>query len=481
MELIIPYYKEYINLVSTFMEEIGRSHGADKAEQTQLRLIGEESFIFILGGIPKVGLESAFHLHCIEEPEGLAFYFSNHGRPMNTRQVPEFDVDKADETADALSLTMIRCFSQEFGYRNRGKEGWELLIRFQIKQYKSLNQLNAHEKDFEEAPLETISVRRATVEDVPGIIDLVYNTYRYSYAKELIYNDVELTQMIEQERILSLIAVTESGRIIGHNAVILDSPQLGEAGIAMVDPGYRKSRAFLSLALQTAREVKNNYPNLLVYAKCVTSHPRSQAFVASFVTTLFQLSVYAQASFVGLKGEANPRESLVYSVTALSKQQPKQLYVPAEHLDIIRDIQERIKQGVECLPYNATPSKEEPSKLTLSVLPGRQYAELVVENVGANFRSELRRQTMHVRQNGVITACLLLPTNAPLDAGIDNCLTDEGYFFCGIKPTIDGSWQVAYTNLLSQAFDFDKLQLFTDDSKRLCDYVKKQYEQTLSI
>ena len=75
MELKIPYYIEYTNLVASFMEEIGRSHGANSEELMQLRLIGEEAFVFILNGIPKVGIQNSFHLHCNEDQDGLTFFF----------------------------------------------------------------------------------------------------------------------------------------------------------------------------------------------------------------------------------------------------------------------------------------------------------------------------------------------------------------------------------------------------------------------
>lgn len=192
MELILPYYKECLNIVCGFVEEIGRSHGASEKEALQLRLIGEETFVFILNGIPKVGLDNKFHLRCEEEEEGLLLMFSNHGRPMNARNVPIFDPDKASETADGLSLTMVRCFSYEFGYRNMGKDGWELAVRFHIENYKRLEQINASDSDYEHEEQEPFTVRLATEADVPGIINLVYNTYHYSYAKDFFYRKITL-------------------------------------------------------------------------------------------------------------------------------------------------------------------------------------------------------------------------------------------------------------------------------------------------
>ena len=62
MELTLPYYKEYLNAVCSFVEEIGRSHGANDKEALQLRLLGEETFLFIMNGIPKTGIETVCSL-----------------------------------------------------------------------------------------------------------------------------------------------------------------------------------------------------------------------------------------------------------------------------------------------------------------------------------------------------------------------------------------------------------------------------------
>lgn len=480
MELKIPYYSEYTYLVASFMEEIGRSHGADSQEMMQLRLIGEEAFIFIMNGIPKVGVENNFHLHCIEEEDSLTFYFSNHGRPMNARKVPEFDEGRVNETTDALSLNIIQCFSHGFGYNNRGKDGWELLIRFSIKDYKRLTLLNKHENDFDEMPLEPFTVRRATEADVPGIISLVYNTYRYSYAKEIFYNDVKLAQMIRENKILSIVAETESGVIVGHNAVLLDSPLLGEAGMAMVDPNYRKSKAFLSLALLTGRLIKTEFPQILTYTKCVTSHPRSQAFVTNFTASMLQPSVYNHASFVGIQGESNPRESLLYLILNFCNDKTeKNIYAPKEHQAIVQQQLSKAKFNITVLPYQSHAEKPENSVLLLESMPGRQFAEIKVEQEGADFESALQKETVYLRQNGVMSVNLLLPAEQSLSQDIDSVLLKNGYFFCGFKPTPEGSWKIVYCNLMSQLYDFGKIKLFAEDSQLLCKYIQGECEKTL--
>lgn len=479
MELILPYYKEYINTVSSFVEEMGISHGATKEEQGKLRLLGEETFVFIMNGIPKVGLDQKFHLRCVEEEDGLLFLFSNHGRPLNARTIPDFELDRIDETFDALSLSMVRSLSNEFSFRNLGNEGWELMVRFRIKNYRMLKPQVTIEEEICQTQQESFTVRKATTADVPGIIDLVYNTYRYSYAKEAFYNDRSLTQMIEDKRILSLVAVTESGKVIGHNAVLLDSDLLGEAGMAMVDPAYRKSKAFILLAINTKRALAKEYPNLLVYAKCVTSHERSQAFVSSFTPCLLQLSVYKHASFVGIdESGVNKRESLIYSISnSTSGFDKKCLFVPKEHLQFINLIMDDAKLNIELKPFSETELSGKETKFHVNHQPSRQYLLLEIEQVGDDFGNRIRQETILARQKGAITIGLFLPTNVPAAHDLDTVLAREGYFFSGIKPTASGVWVVVYTNLLYQPFDFDKLKFFDVKSKMLSDYVASLYKQ----
>lgn len=479
MELILPYYKEYINTVASFVEEMGISHGAGKEEQGKLRLLGEETFVFIMNGIPKVGLDQKFHLRCIEEEDGLLFLFSNHGRPLNARMIPDFEPDRIDETLDALSLSMVRSLSQEFSFRNLGNEGWELIVRFKIMNYKQHKPQTTIEEEISQTQQEAFTVRKATTADVPGIIDLVYNTYRYSYAKEAFYNDRSLTQMIENKRILSLVAVTESGKVVGHNAVLLDSDLLGEAGMSMVDPAYRKSKVFILLVINTKRTIGKEYPNLLVYAKCVTSHERSQAFVSSFTPCLLQLSVYKHASFIGIdEDDVNKRESLIYSISnSNTASDKKRLFVPEEHLSFINLIMSDAKLDIELNPFSGTESSGKETRLHANNQPSRQYMLLEVEQIGDDFGNRIRQETILARQKGAITVGLFLPTNAPASHDLDAVLTREGYFFSGIKPIASGEWMVVYTNLLYQPFDFDKLKFFDSKSKILSDYVASLYKQ----
>jgi hypothetical protein len=262
MNLSIPYNLEFVNVAATFLAEVGSCYGADQIEKQRLMLIGEEAFTFIMFGIPGQDFSEMFQLRCVEGDDGLIFYFSNHGRPMNVRKVKDFSVDDMEGTADGLSLRLIRKLCNNLTFRNLGREGWDLMIGYQLKNYKRLlSGENLTEKAHPAISTDFI-VRLSNATDIPGIIDLVYNTYRYSYVKSFAYSEELFSEALDNGKIYSMVGTTGEGKIIGHQAISFESPRLGEIGMVMVDPLYRKRRAFLLLKRTMADDLKLKFNDL---------------------------------------------------------------------------------------------------------------------------------------------------------------------------------------------------------------------------
>ncbi|MCX6277431.1 MAG: hypothetical protein NT004_04975 [Bacteroidetes bacterium] len=478
MKLIIPYKLEFANVVASFIEEVGVSYGADDDEKKQLRLIGEEAFSLIIGGIPDREFTEMFHLHCVEMEDKISFQFSNHGRPMDVREIREFTIEDTEGTADGLSLSLLRGYTDELLFRNLGNEGWELVINFRIKNFNKINGRAAVISD-ETQPdqLQDYVIRRSVVDDIPGIINLVYNTYRYSYIKSFAYSKELFKEALESGKIFSMIVVSKSGKIIGHNAIIFDSPRLGEVGMAMIDPAYRRSRAFFSLIGAMKNEVLQTNPELVLYSKAVTSHKSSQAFMFNFYPCLLQVSVYKHASFIGIQGELNPRESLIFGYVSISSNPSTiTVFVPVEHHAIIQAILNEGRIPVTLIISTGEFSGEK-SQMEVQADLSAEHAFLHFSSIGADFGKVLRQQTKALQKDDVNTIYAIIPTDENIGGDINQALFQNGYFFSGIKPNEQGGWDLFYANLLHQKFNFDNIQLFNPKAVDLCNYVKALYGQ----
>ncbi len=478
MEITIPYQIEFSGVIASFIEETGICYGADPAEKLRLRLLGEEAFSFIIAGIPDQDFSEAFRISCTEMDDGLVMQFSNHGRPMDVREIHDFSVEDAEGTAEGLSLKLLRTFSDKLSFTNLGRDGWELLVHFKIKNFrKIIGENRTIRSTVEPESIADYQIRRSTDADVPGIINLVYNTYRYSYAKSFAYNPELFREAILSGKLISLVVATGSGKIIGHNAIILESEELGEAGMAMVDPEYRRSRAFIQLARATREEVIRQYPKIVVFIKAVTSHKSSQAFMSGFTPCLLELSVYKHASFVGMQGEFNPRESLIYGFTSFfGILQPKTVFLPEEHFEMASSL---FGEAGKELSFDTNSSDPETIESILNVKKDTESCRAILSLAisGQDLGPVIRKLTRELQQDGMVTLHAIIPTHCNQSKQLDKILEGNGYFFSGIKPNAAGNWDIIYTNLLHQKFDFDRIHLFSSRATELCEYIKALYFQ----
>ncbi|HCR90835.1 MAG TPA: hypothetical protein DIW50_10340 [Prolixibacteraceae bacterium] len=431
-------------------------------------------------GIPNQDFSEMFQLRCMEMDDRLSLSFSNHGRPMNVREVKDFSVDDMEGTADGLSLRLLRGLCDELSFQNLGREGWELAIQFKFKNFKQiLGDTEGAEQGTKPDISYDFTIRLTTYEDIPGIINLVYNTYRYSYPKPFAYDQALFQEEINSGRLLSLVVATADGKIIGHQAVMLKSPNLGEIGMAMIDPQYRRSRAFILLKKATFDEIKLKFPNLIIYVTTVTSHKASQAFMSGFTISMLELSLINNTSYVGMNTKAIRRESAVYGFMTFAEQKFSScIYVPTEHVEMIGSLLHD-----SCFPVtlerNTGDFDEELSVFETVRDNSHHHTFLNFQKLGTDFATQLRKQTRLLQQEDMVTLYVSIPTHVNQPKVLDRVLMENGYFFSGLQPNSDGNWNLYYTNLLTQKFSFDDLQLFSPKAVELSNYMKALYYQTI--
>lgn len=199
--------------------------------------------------------------------------------------------------------------------------------------------------------------------------------------------------------------------------------------------------------------------------------------MVNFSPCLLQVSVYEHASFIGIQGEVNPRESLIFGFVPLSTNPVvATIHIPVEHQGIIKSI---MADGrIQCnLEINAGKFVSVDSQINVQTDAASHHAFLYFDSIGKDFGKVLRQQTKSLQREGVLTIYAVIHTDKEQEADLDSLLFQNGYFFSGIKPDQLGGWALFYTNLLHQKFNFDNIQLFNPKAVGLCNYVKAIYCQ----
>ena len=478
--LTLPYRTEFLNVVTGFVVEAGQVFGANERESGQLRLAAEEIFAYIMEAFPASETGTSFFLRCEEGDNVVKFSFSNHGTPINARITPEFTITDIDGTLEGLGLSLVKQVTDSFECINCGSNGWLIVFTKKLADFKQVLRQQAIQFQAGDEPQlnSSLHITRATIAHVPQLIDLVYRTYRYSYAKDYFYNEDSLRKAIEDEHTVALVAQDNRG-IVGNISVFFDSPQVAEVGGVMIDPRYRSTAGLMLLVKESKRFFGGDtFKNTILYTKTVSTHTSTQQLMKlfKFVPMGLRLSVYSQARFIGISEERSYRESLVFAVLTTSVVDREiKLYMPSEHKEIITKLFANtgilvmlLSEELPAVFSQHTSMISMPNEKTLVM-------EIQINEIGVDFKTVLKKETFTIQQNGFLTCNLIIPVDKPLPTGIDQILKDRKYFFAGLQLNKENKWFLLYTNLFHQKFQFSNVKLFDPIAQRLCNYIEEQY------
>lgn len=480
--LMLPYRLELLNVVTAFVSEIGQSLGANEQETLQLRLAAEEVFTYIMEAFPASEKNAVFYLRCEEGDGNVTYRFSNHGTPLNVRATPEFAASDMEATIAGLGLSLVKQITDHFEFINHGNDGWLIVFSKQLSAFQSILK---HAEPLPEAVLDSqqslgLHVKRATTAHVPKLIDLLYQTYRYSYPVSDLYDEKVFAKAIEDQDIVSIIVETGEGKIVGNCMLHFASPYMAEVGSLMTAPHYRATSATAILVKETLRVMRNStFNDTLFYANLVTTHTNSQRLmqVGRLLPIGLLLSLCDCARFLGINEVTNQRESCVFVVLSTRlKGRNLTAYAPPEHQKIIDKLLTNIGMSItwpteEWLPLPSC------THLTTTPYTKNLVMEIQVNEFGLDFSTILKKQTLEIQQNGFLTCLLTFPLDKASPVEIDQILKDNKYFFSGLQIKKDGKWYLLYTNLFHQRFQFASIALHDPIAIELRHYMEEQYLQ----
>lgn len=467
-----------ISIIRTFVAETGRFFGASESEVQQLELASEEAAAFIINALLPDADEN-FKISCKPFAQGLAFHFENRGLPVDEENMPVYDSKNPVDSLDGLPFFLIESVTDAVRFQNRGNEGWVLVFEKRLTAFRSLKPEEEHDPEvLKHCAKEKLAVTIATPSDAYDLVKLTYFTYRYSYVKEVFYYRKALEEAIASEKIIAFIGKNAQGEVV-INSAFFRSPHcdaIAEAGMLMSRPEYRMNRALLRLTRMQHLFVKESKSGLRVlYSKLVTAHTRSQRLLVAynFVPTALKLSVHDQAEFVGLETEEVGRESLLYALTAPNGFEPATVYVPEAHFAMT----ERLLTPLEVVALSTESGAlaRVESRLSVEKVDDDRYATVRVETMGVDLMQVLRKTLHLLDSDGIITVHLYLPAEKPLPADLDTELFKLELFYSGVVPRAMQRWELVYTLLQGQHFDFSAIALHEEDAQALRDYMHEQY------
>lgn len=477
------YYRlEFLPLVVSFVTAIARCFGADQKEEHALNIASEEACMHIISRYPGNGLEEQLEVVCEALEDGLRVTFHNLGLPINLLELPKYDAGKPEDTVDGLGLFLMENLVDHHEFVNQGRNGWRTVI------FKRLDHMKAPQRGedaWKKSAIENKEILRflqAGVEHVPGIVELVYRSYGYSYSKDVFYYPDQLRDAITGGYIRSIIALNPEGRVVGHMGVRCpqDGRDIVEICVMVVQPEYRRSNSAHQLFNLANQKIllSPGFATLAV-TDLVTAHIATQKMASCyhFFPTALKLSVHGRARFAALSEDTKEqRESLLYAIYTIRPLKSLRLFIPVRHEEITRRLFAHAGIPLETPEGLSAP----PSAETALTIEKNEEAAMAVVSVGGvcpNFAVVLRKLLFELESDGMKTVFVRFPGWLPHPANLEDETRKLRIFFCGWIPDSPDRWWLLYTRLNAQRFDFNTVQLFDPMAMELKLYVENCYRE----
>lgn len=482
----VPFDLRFVSLVQNWATGITEIAGSDSRETEGIRVALEETLAFIIEAYPDAESWELIRIEIKMMTEGTAdISVSNAGPPVHLDRIPNYNPEAPSEAGlDGLWYFLASKMVDNFEFKNLGMDGWLAAIKQNIAN-------PCLEKDGRRAGSSTMNLpkklkftsRLATSQDAGDLMNLTYDTYRYSYPGEEFYYKSKLEQAIKNNDIVSVLVETD-GNIVGSSCISIpqDTPHCAYMGSMMVRRAYRRTRAVMYIIRETDQYIHKNPLGVdIYYGTMVTEHSASQkagAKVGLHPLALL-LAVGAPVDYRGMNIRNGIRESFIICSRLTVPTTLEKIYLPAKHQEIMRPLLDKVGCDAEFAWEEESIQGDETSYL-ISEDDTEGSAYITVKQLGKDWTLHLRKLifNLHARQLRSITILVPAWKQPPVD--IDDGMSLLNAIFTGVKPVSTSEYYLVYC-AVSDLVNFDRIVLadpLADDLKK---HVQQLYNDSIML
>ena len=476
--------KKYLPLAMNFIEDITVVVGLEKSEAHKLQLIVEEASMNVIEHAFDEDEVGSFDIIIMRQPGQLKITIRDRGLPFDFSKVHPAE-------SSGLGMVLMKALADEVHFVNLGRDGKEVVFIKNLP-YKSIAEIDQEKEPVVEEPAQMqdveLTYRLMTEKDAVQMARCMYRSYGYSYGNDFVYYPEKVQELIKGKLLHSCVVISPEGELVGHLAMMLDSPdaKVGETGMAVVDPRYRGHGIFKKTKLFLIDYAKNR-GMAGIYSEAVAVHPYTQKGNISLGAheTGFLIGFTPSTMFFKKieKEQRTKRQTTVLFYLPL-KDEEKTIYPPFHHKAMIKKIYEvgRLKRKLEGAAEEDIKEKiVEKSQVDLKVFPEPGRAFMRVSQYGEDIVDLILFRLHEICLQKIDCIYIDLPLSHPMTQKICAPLEMKGFFFAGIIPEMfDGDvLRLQYLNNVD--IDFEKVTVVSDFGKELFDYVVRAHERELSV
>ncbi len=462
VELVIPPDAAFASLVQSTVADACERAELDPARHDDLTSAASDGFLAI---VEQAMVESSEPIRVIvqSEPGELRVRMRERGLPL----------DGAAARRDP-SWAKIAAHVDAMHWHAHGASGSELELIVNHGPPNAENEAPPPRDGVPLAPPQEYTIRRFEPADAPAVARAFYLTYGYHYDFPSVYEPRRLIALNASDRYISTVAVGEDGEIAGHYALSREPHQpIGDGCGAIVLPAHR-GRDLLNKLREGMEREAQRIGLEAYFSEPVTDHGRTQHASESFGAKATAITLAcAPRSFLAKHMElsaTSQRQSTMLYYKILKTPQPRVLYAPGNHAQILAKIYQNLSIPAEFA--EAKPAAGNGAMRT-TVNRADAVATIDVMRIGADSATSLRQNVEDLRSLAHLGAIYVrLPLDDPAMPGLAAVAESSGLFFSGAAPyALDGR-DALVLQLPLTPIDLSALTVVGDFGKDLLSYIE---------
>ncbi|MFZ5587101.1 MAG: hypothetical protein ACOZHQ_14380 [Thermodesulfobacteriota bacterium] len=273
-------------------------------------------------------------------------------------------------------------------------------------------------------------------QDAPGVAGLFRAVYGEGYPIRTYYEPQELIAANRAGRIISSVAKTPEGRVVGHNALfqVGPNPKVYENGAGLVHPDFRVARLFGRMVDHNIQHGAPLFGAETVYGEVVLNHPYTQRLDRSqgHVNMALEVDLMPAAAYSQEKSAEGRVASIMSFKTLLPR--PHRVHLPAEYDPALRWLYEALDDRRELAVADQDLPAGTTSRIESQVFAHAQVARMTFWETGPDLAQALDRTEAVAAAQGVTVFQAWLNLGRPWVGAAARLLAGRGYFLGGVLP-----------------------------------------------
>ena len=273
--------------------------------------------------------------------------------------------------------------------------------------------------------------------------------------------------------ILSSIARTQTGKVVGHDALVLLDPatRLYENAAGLVLPDYRGQGVFFRLMKHNVFDYAKRFGLEEILGEPVCNHLQLQKMCLQLDYRETGLEVDLMPATAYTKEQSAHGRVSVLLGYFLHKPVPQTVFLPPVYRDELKYLYSGI--GVERTFEKANEDllAEGDSQGKMDVFALAQVARMAIHRIGSDFAAFILQLENEARERDAAVFQVWLPLTSPFATAATEILRIHGYFIGGLLPNRFGGDGLLMQKIIGET-DWQSIALYSERAKRIAEIVR---------